>query len=718
MATLVLSTVGSALGGPIGGALGGLVGQSIDRSLLGSGKGKGPRLGDLSVQSSSYGSPIPRMFGTMRVAGTVVWSTDMVEGEASGEGGKGTSGSAPRSYYVSLAVALSSRPILAVRRIWADGKLIRGASGDFKVRTKFRLRTGHQDQEIDPLIASVETIARTPAYRGIAMAVFEEFELAEFGNRIPMLTFEIVADEDAVTIGEILGDCSDGILSCLDSDAVTGFAAYGSSVKECVKPLVEQFDADLIDRHGKLESPPAAMSWALSDDELGCSAGEPKARVEQLRASASELPSSAVLTFYDPDRDCQAGQMRASGYGAGQRELRTELAAVVTANIAKKLVEQGLARELAKARSVKVSLPPSRMSIRPGDAILLPGTIAPLKVQAITLDGLAIEVEAVPAAALVASLPADAGRHLAEADVAIGRTELMLFELPAMGAIEEDRTSLYLAGSNQGQWKPVPVDIVLGSEPLPSQTLTRRATLGRAINALSDQVPAVLDDLSDVTVQLINPEQYLLNVDRKALAMGANLALLGGELIQFGHVEALGIGKFRLTKLLRGCFGTEWAAATHAAGETFLVIDSAAIVKTSLPPGAEGAIARACANGIGDRSSRPAAECLVGGEAIRPLSPCHLQLRRECNTLRADWVGRSRQCWSWSDEFDPRTAQPARFRVSLSTHGSRTELETTGSSATFDLDAIAAISGEVATISVTSIGTRALSRPITANFTI
>ena len=108
----------------------------------------------------------------------------MVEGEASGEGGKGTSGSAPRSYYVSLAVALSSRPILAVRRIWADGKLIRGASGDFKVRTKFRLRTGHQDQEIDPLIASVETIARTPAYRGIAM------NLASFGEDRPLVPTE------------------------------------------------------------------------------------------------------------------------------------------------------------------------------------------------------------------------------------------------------------------------------------------------------------------------------------------------------------------------------------------------------------------------------------------------------------------------------------------------------------------------------------------------
>ena len=82
MATLVLTAVGTTLGGPLGGALGSLVGQSIDQQLFGPGMRKGPRLGDLSVQTSSYGSPIPRVYGTMRVAGTVVWATDLQEEEA------------------------------------------------------------------------------------------------------------------------------------------------------------------------------------------------------------------------------------------------------------------------------------------------------------------------------------------------------------------------------------------------------------------------------------------------------------------------------------------------------------------------------------------------------------------------------------------------------------------------------------------------------------
>ena len=42
----------------------------------------------------------------------------------------------------------------------------------------------------------------TPAHRGIAYAVFEQLQLADFGNRIPSLTFEVIADEAPVRVGD------------------------------------------------------------------------------------------------------------------------------------------------------------------------------------------------------------------------------------------------------------------------------------------------------------------------------------------------------------------------------------------------------------------------------------------------------------------------------------------------------------------------------------
>jgi hypothetical protein len=89
MATIVLTAVGSAVGGPIGGAIGALIGQQIDSRLFAPKARQGPRLGDLSLQTSSYGSAIPRLFGTMRVAGTVIWATDLQERRSTSGGGKG-----------------------------------------------------------------------------------------------------------------------------------------------------------------------------------------------------------------------------------------------------------------------------------------------------------------------------------------------------------------------------------------------------------------------------------------------------------------------------------------------------------------------------------------------------------------------------------------------------------------------------------------------------
>jgi hypothetical protein len=80
---------------------------------------------------------------------------------------------------------------------------------------QFRFYTGSEDQLVDPLIASIEGLDNTPAYRGLALAVFENLELADYGNRIPFLTFEVVADEAPPAIATILSDASRGQSSAM-----------------------------------------------------------------------------------------------------------------------------------------------------------------------------------------------------------------------------------------------------------------------------------------------------------------------------------------------------------------------------------------------------------------------------------------------------------------------------------------------------------------------
>ena len=202
MATVVLQYAGAALGsvfGPIGGiigrAVGGVIGSVIDQELFGSSSHhEGPRIGSLRVMSSEEGSPIPVVYGRMRLAGQVIWASNLVETattttqSASGKGGAGSGGnsSTDYSYFANFAVGLCEGEISGIGRCWADGKEI-----DIQTFSP-RLYLGTETQSVDSLIVAIEGPSNAPAYRGLAYIVFERLPLASFGNRLPQFSFEVI----------------------------------------------------------------------------------------------------------------------------------------------------------------------------------------------------------------------------------------------------------------------------------------------------------------------------------------------------------------------------------------------------------------------------------------------------------------------------------------------------------------------------------------------
>ena len=713
MATLVLTTLGTALGGPIGGALGSLVGQSIDRGLFGTGGRKGPRLGDLSVQTSSYGSAIPRLYGTMRVAGTVVWASDLIEQEAIEGGGKGSPERTVYSYSANLAVALSSRPISTVKRIWADGKLMRGATGDFKVKTKFRLALGSGDQDPDPLIASMEGIADTPAYRGLALAIFEDLELAEFGNRIPLLTFEVVADDEPVPLSALASDASQGLIDASEAMPVVGFAAHGTSVRDSLEQLIELAGVSLADRDGRLRSPEGGVPLLIADAELGCDADGPGSpRLRRCRAPDGEMPALLTLSYYDPDRDYQAGQARASSGQRGALERRLELPAVLAAGQARQLAEHALSRRWLAGDKVQLRLPPSRLGLRPGDAIQLAGTSRPWTVRTMSVEGMAVAVEAESAPATVQPLPADPGRPVSEADVAVGRSQLALFELPPDGDAPAHSPTPFVAGSNEGLWRSLPVELKLGEQPLPGLIIGRRSIIGRTDTVLGPGSSMIIDERSEVVVRLASDSQILLNADRNALMAGANLALIGDELVQFGRSEQLSAGLFRLSSLLRGRRGTEWAESTHDIDDLFCMIEPSRLQSVALATGTAGEMLTAAAHGVGDLPPVPQVGRLVSGEAMRPPAPCHLTATRSGGGIQVRWVRRSHRRWAWVEGIgDGADSFPELYRVTATGPGGEMFVETDARSLVLEPAQIPGEAGQMVSLSVATVGPAALSRP-------
>src|SRR5580704_15279150 len=120
MASIVLSSVGSAIGENYGGVpgayigsqIGRIIGTEIDNSILKLSGNlpplNGPRLADLGVQTSTYGKMIPIVYGMMRIGGNIIWSEPIQEtattttSTAGGKGGGGKVSQTSPTYSYSI----------------------------------------------------------------------------------------------------------------------------------------------------------------------------------------------------------------------------------------------------------------------------------------------------------------------------------------------------------------------------------------------------------------------------------------------------------------------------------------------------------------------------------------------------------------------------------------------------------------------------------------
>jgi hypothetical protein len=720
MATLILTAAGTAVGGPIGGALGALLGQQIDGRLFAPKARQGPRLGELAVQTSSYGSQIPKLFGTMRLAGTVIWATDLREERSKSGGGKGQPKTVNYSYSANFAVALSARPIRSVRRIWADGKLLRGAAGDFKTSTGFRLHHGGEAQTVDPLIAAVEGAGQAPAYRGIAYAVFEDFQLADYGNRIPSLTFEVEADGEAPTIGAVAAALSEGMAAGGATPAVAGYAASGDSVRAAIAVLAELEPLSIADDGETLvlTGRDSGAAVTIEEAELGAAGGGAGGRSEWLRRRGDSVPAEATLAYYDTSRDYQTGLQRATRPGAALGSDRRSVAASLDAGTAKALAARRLERLWAERRSAKVNLGWSRLGLAAGQRLRIAGRPGLWRLVRWTLDRmvLTLELSGVPGAGAVAEPGASAGRPVDQPDLLHGPTSLLLLDLPLSAEALPSRPRLLAAAAGrQAGWRRAELSASFdgGGSWVVAGPTAPPAVIGTALSVPERGGAALFDDRGQVEVELLNETMWLESRSDSALASGDNLAVLGEELIQFAVAVPLGGRRFRLSRLLRGRRGTEWAAGLHSAGEPFAMIEAESLTAIDAPLGAIGGEARLLATGLGDPEGVLAVR-EVSGEAMRPPSPVHLRALRLANgDLAVTWVRRSRNGWVWLSGSDTALGEETEaYRLTFAGGGFERSLTLTSPAYLYSADEQAAdgLAGPLS-IQVVQLGTSLPSRP-------
>jgi hypothetical protein len=365
-------------------------------------------------------------------------------------------------------------------------------------------------------------------------------------------------------------------------------------------------------------------------------------------------------------------------------------------------------------------LPPAYLEISPGCLIRLPGDDRSWRVDQVTADSLAVVATLHPVFTTVANVSADSGRVLPSGAATASPTILDVIELPFSEAGDAVAPVVAVAASSSsGSWRAVPLHIEIGEMSLAAPTAPVRAVLGTAQTLLGAGQSTVFDQLNSIDVQLANPDQWLECRDDAALADGANLALVGSELIQFGDALPLGDGRFRLSRLLRGRRGSEWAMRLHEINETFVLLDAGKLVPVPMTSGHIGATIRVAAFGLADTGSE-AATLIPTGEALRPPCPVHLRaVTGSDGSLRCTWVRRSRRGWAWLDGVDaPLDCSVERYRITLMGTSASTEIESNTPEIEIDAAEVSRLGAGIIQIDVVQVGDFAISRPATLTSSI
>ncbi|MCC8467360.1 MAG: hypothetical protein LN589_01220 [Rickettsia endosymbiont of Eriopis connexa] len=115
----------------------------------------------------------------------------------------------------------------------------------------------------------------------------------------------------------------------------------------------------------------------------------------------------------------------------------------------------------------------------------------------------------------------------------------------------------------------------------------------------------------------------------------------------------LGNNKYKLTRLLQGRNGTEYAITKHKIGDKFILLN-AKIVSVSIPNNLIGKSVNYKAVTLGKTlAEAESIKFTYLGKALKPLSPVHVKAEKdEIGNINIDWIRRSRIDNDWSDYVD------------------------------------------------------------------
>jgi hypothetical protein len=390
------------------------------------------------------------------------------------------------------------------------------------------------------------------------------------------------------------------------------------------------------------------------------------------------------------------------------------LPAVLDAGEAKSIAQHMIAREWSNRDSLTLRLPPSRLAVEPGSRLELELNPAQWRVEKTTIEGFVVVAELCPLTGGPGVVAGDGGRFVANNDIVAEPLTVALLDFPnVLGLVSNDPTVLLAATSASG-WQRQAVEVSFGGQSVAVEVSRSKSILGRAQTALAPAAADLVDDENSIDIALIDTNQWLTSCDDDGLAAGANLALLGKELIQFGRATPLGGGRFHLSHLLRGRGASEWASTGHSVGDLFCLLSAGTLQPIPLPNWSIGATLSA------KRRGAPGTSVEFFAEGVRPPAPVNIATERQASgDLVLSWTRRSRQGFAWLDDMDaPLGETGERYRVKMTGSAGSAVLAASQPLLTVAAADVAALGAGIVNLEVQQIGDVAASRPAQLTFTL
>lgn len=580
------------------------------------------RLLSLQVQQSSQGLTLPVVYGRTRIVGNLIWYGDFAALEhktvtRSGKGGGGVKQvDIKYDYEAAVALALCEGEIQGVTAVWRDKeKFTRLADLGLTLQNGSRnqpvwghLQTKHPDQALS-YSDTAYVYGATYRLTKSAQIHSHNFEVAgklAYSEHIPDANPRDVL-VDLLTNPNY--GCGFPAENLADTDVYSTYCralglfvspAYAeqNEAQQVLSELLEQTHSAAVFSEGRLKiipygDAPASGNGAvyvpnltpiydLTDDDYIVSGADDPVRCE--RKAAADAYNQVQIEYLDRSNDYNIAvaeakdQANIEKYGLRPKDA-VKMHAVCDKAVAQRIAQLLLQRGLYVRNEYEFKLGWKYVLLEPMDLVTLTDAglgldKTPVRIIEIDEDAdgmLTVRAEDFPFGVASATTYPTQGNdgYAADYNVAPQNTYApAIFEAPLQ--LTNGEPQIWLAASGGEHWGGCEVWVSGdGDSYVRAGSIHQKARYG-SLTALLP-ADAVYDNANGAAVQLLSGS--LQGVSENDAQDMLSACLVGNEFLAFADAELTGVGQYRLSKLVRGAWGS--APESHAAGTRFVRVDDA-----------------------------------------------------------------------------------------------------------------------------------------------